>query len=172
MKFNRTLASVAFVLAASAQAAATTSPGGNLGTLTLFPALYSNVFSAPAPGSLANTNTYTFSLSTTSKVTGSIYGVDLVATLNIGSLSITGSSGVVPSVLTGNVITEIWKFSTGDLAAGTYTLSFSAPAGQALANYMGGVYATAAPVPEPTSLALVLGGLAVVGALARRKRVA
>lgn len=169
MKFNRTLALAAFALAASTQAA-TTAPGGNLGTLTLFPALYSNVFSAPAPGSLANT--YTFSLSTTSKVTGSIYGVDPVATLNIGSLSITGSSGVVPSVLTGNVITEIWKFSTGDLAAGTYTLSFSAPAGQALANYVGSVYATAAPVPEPTSLALVLGGLAVVGVAATRQRAA
>ena len=150
MKFNRTLALAAFTLAVSAQAA-TTAPGGNLGTLTLFPALYSNAFSAPASGSLANANSYTFSLSATSKVTGSIYGVDMQAALNIGSLSITGNSGAVPSVLTGNVFTEIWGFSTGYLAAGTYTLSFAAPSGKALAGYMGSAYATAAPVPVYTA---------------------
>jgi len=31
------------------------------------------------------------------------------------------------------------------------------------------VYATAAPVPEPSSLALVLGGMAVVGFAARKR---
>jgi hypothetical protein len=165
MKFNRALALAAATLAITAQAATITAPGGNLGTLTLFPSLYSNEFPSPALGSLANA--YSFTLSTSSKLTGSIYGAS-AAPLSIASVSISSGSGSVTSTLTGSVAADTWGFSTGYLAAGTYTLTLSAPSGT-LAGYVGSVYATAAPVPEPSSLALVLGGMAVVGFAARKR---
>jgi len=166
MKFNRALALSAAVLAITAQAAPVAAPGGNLGTLTLFPALYSNDFPVAAPGSLANT--YSFTLSTSSKLTGSVYGVS-AAPLSIASVVIGHGSSSVTSTLTGSIAADVWGFTTGPLAAGTYTLTISAPSGT-LAGYWGSVYATAAPVPEPASMALVVGGLAVVGAFGMRKR--
>jgi PEP-CTERM motif len=165
MKLNRVLALCATALAISAQAAAIAVPGGNLGTLTLFPALYSNEFPAPAPGSLANV--YSFTLGTSAKLTGSIYGAS-VAPLSIASVVIGNGSSSVASTLTGSIAADAWGFTTGPLAAGTYTLTISAPSGT-LAGYWGSVYATAAPVPEPASMALVLGGLAVIGFAARKR---
>ena len=70
MKFNRVLALSAVSLALAAQAAPA-NPGGNIGTLTLFPALYYNIFSVPASGSF--NDPYSFTLTATSTVYGSIY---------------------------------------------------------------------------------------------------
>jgi hypothetical protein len=165
MKFNRALALAATALAISAQASSIAAPGGNLGTLTLFPAFYSNEFPTAAPGSL--TNAYSFTLATSAKLTGSIYGVS-VAPLSIASVIIGSGSSSVTSALTGSIAADAWGFTTGPLAAGSYTLTIAAPSGT-LSGYWGSVYATAAPVPEPASMALVLGGLAVIGATARKR---
>jgi PEP-CTERM motif len=160
MKFNRVLALSAVSLALAAQAAPVT-PGGNIGTLTLFPALYYNIFAAPASGSFSDS--YSFTLSATSVVYGSVYsswGTPDVSSVLVGATAttLTGGSGV-------------WNFTTGPLVAGTYTLSVqgTAPALSAAA-YVGSISAVPAAVPEPESLALALGGLSILGAFGMRKR--
>jgi hypothetical protein len=160
MKFNRVLALSAMSLALAAQAAPA-NPGGNIGSLTLFPALYYNIFSVPASGSF--NDPYSFTLTATSTVYGSIYttlGTPDVAAVFVDSTLtyLGGGSG-------------IWGFTTGPLAAGTYTLSIlgTGPAAST-AGYVGSIYAVSTPVPEPESLALALGGFSILGVFAMRKR--
>ncbi len=160
MKFNRVLALSAFSLAMAAHAA-TPTPGDNIGTLTLFPSLYYDIFAAPANGSFSDS--YSFTLSGTSVIYGSVYtswGAPVVSSVLVDATAttLTGGSGV-------------WHFTTGPLLAGTYTLSIqgTAPALSAAA-YIGSISAVPAAVPEPESLALALGGLSILGAFAMRKR--
>jgi hypothetical protein len=160
MKFNRVLALSAMGLALAAQAAPA-NPNGNIGTLTLFPALYYNIFSVPEAGSF--NDAYSFTLTSTSTVYGSIY-------TSLGTPDVAGV--FVDSTLTflgGG--SGIWGFTTGPLATGTYTLSILGT-GPALssAGYIGSIYAVSAPVPEPESLALALGGLTILGAFGMRNK--
>jgi PEP-CTERM motif len=160
MKFNRVLALSAVSLAFAAQAAPT-APGGNIGTLTLFPALYYNIFAVPQAGSF--NDPYAFTLSIASTVYGSIYTVS--GTPDVSAVFVDST----PSFLGGG--SGIWGFTTGPLAAGTYTLSVLGT-GPALsgAAYIGSIYAVPSAVPEPESLALALGGLGILGAWGMRKR--
>lgn len=55
----------------------------------------------------------------------------------------------------------------GDLAAGNYSVVVTGKTGLAGAQYLGTV--SALPVPEPETYGMLLGGLALVGAVARRR---
>lgn len=160
MKFNRILALSAASLAFAAQA--TVAPGGNLGTLTLFPALYQDTFTSPASGSFADS--YTFTLATSSIVYGSIYQTG--GTVSITSVLVNAApSALLPAP-------GMWGFSSGPLAAGTYSLNLAGTyaSANAPAAYIGTIYAVPAAIPEPESLALALGGLGILGAFGMRKR--
>lgn len=55
----------------------------------------------------------------------------------------------------------------GNLAAGTYSVNVTGTTGMSGATY--GATVSALPVPEPETYAMMLGGLALLGAVARRK---
>lgn len=55
----------------------------------------------------------------------------------------------------------------GNLAAGTYSVNITGTTGLSGATY--GATVSALPVPEPETYAMMVGGLALLGAIARRK---
>lgn len=57
----------------------------------------------------------------------------------------------------------------GELGAGTYSVQVTGLTGKAGAMYSGAVSAAALPVPEPETYGMMLGGLALLGAVARRR---
>jgi len=57
----------------------------------------------------------------------------------------------------------------GPLTAGTYSVSITGTTGLAGARYGASVSAIPTPVPEPETYGMMLGGLALLGAVARRK---
>jgi hypothetical protein len=106
-------------------------------------------------------DTYTFSLGSTSTVYGGAFAVGL------SSFSVVLQDSSLMTVGTDSSASD--GFSFAGLSAGNYALSFvgfgSAPAG-----YGGVIAATTAPVPEPQTYALMLGGLGVMGFVAMRRR--
>lgn len=81
---------------------------------------------------------------------------DFSATL-VGHGALTPSVGVNSQSLSWN----------GQLAAGEYTVHVTGLTGLKNAQYLGTV--SALPVPEPETYGMLLGGLALVGAVARRR---
>jgi PEP-CTERM motif len=117
--------------------------------------------------------------------------------LTAGSLSFSGDNSTSFSAAVGGystltfseqlfgetVIGIHWGNYTGfyllDLAAPTYTVQVENPNGLLLASTLpstgggfsnGHVYSTTPPIPEPSTYALMLAGLAAVGFMARRRR--
>jgi hypothetical protein len=82
---------------------------------------------------------------------------DFTAVLNNTSFGLTTGAGSQ---------TLSWN---GPLTAGTYSVSITGTTGLAGARYGASVSAIPAPVPEPETYAMMLGGLALLGAVARRK---
>ena len=82
---------------------------------------------------------------------------DFSAVLNSTSFGLTNGAGSQ---------TLSWN---GALASGTYTVSITGTTGLSGARYAASVSAIPAPVPEPETYAMMLGGLALLGAVARRK---
>ena len=75
------------------------------------------------------------------------------------------SATITPSLTTAEM------FSFSNLLDGAYTLSFTATPGNGIGfTAYGGFVTTAAAVPEPESIAMVLAGLGVAGVLARRRK--
>lgn len=164
------IASVALLCAGVAHAGSVVLPGGNLGTLTPFPALFGNSVSEDLLAPFAAT--YHFSLDVDSDVFGSaaaltsLFGQELSPTLLIGAAIDGVDLQALPSLSLASGLT----FSLGNLAAGDHTVTiagFSTPGKSA---FTGSIYAQAVTqVPEPASLALVLAGVAVVGGVRARR---
>ncbi len=125
-----------------------------------------DMLGTPGPGSLsqmfnyaANT-TYTLSFDLSRNPNGS-YTALAVDVFNIHNVYVS----------TGGVTTQSFSFTTGN-TAGQQLLTFSSVGGD---NYSGAVLdnvALTAAVPEPETYAMMLGGLGLLGFMARRRKAA
>lgn len=172
MKLNIKLLVAAAALAASTSSfSAFVRPGGDLGTLTEFPALFgahrggADVREAQ-PGELLFSHEYTFTLLDSASVIG-----NLAATFGEVDLSAVTVTSATSGASWTKALTDFndTTFKFVDLAAGSYTLTVDGIFPVGFNAYSGAVYATA-PVPEPASMALALAGLGAVAVLARRRR--
>jgi hypothetical protein len=79
------------------------------------------------------------------------------------------------AVLSGTNLTQTFGAGSqtlswaGSLAAGSYSVNVTGTTGLANSQYLATVSAIPTPVPEPETYAMMLGGLALLGAVARRK---
>lgn len=114
---------------------------------------------------------YTFSLAAagfaTSSITSAVAGTQDV---DFTSIFITGPSGVFNFTRMMNDPFEVWTVSTPLLAAGAYTLTLNGTNSASIGSYGGNIGVS--PIPEPGSLALLLGGLGVMGYVAKRRSAA
>lgn len=65
---------------------------------------------------------------------------------------------------------DVWTLSTANLAAGNYYLQVSGNMVSTTSGSFGGALQMAAPVPEPETYGMMLGGLGLLGFLARRRK--
>lgn len=123
-------------------------------------------------GGLFN-DTFTFELGAASTVSSSISSVGSIMP-GVYSIFGAGDDGVVGTADDVNT-TYAWSFggaptvNTATLAAGTYYYAVFGVASGAAAYSLNSA-AAVTPVPEPETYALLLGGLGVVGFVARRRR--
>jgi len=118
------------------------------------------------------TDKYTFTLTGSSTVVGDLlsYTGNAKNGLDITNLALYGTSGLL---LTGTQVstgaTDIWQLSSATLGAGDYYLAVSGSAvSKSAGSYSLGV--TVTPVPEPETYAMLLGGLGLMGVVARRRK--
>jgi hypothetical protein len=171
------LASASF--ASSAVMAQTTTPttiGNTPQALKLVDnsAFFGDTFAANNSGNVFGDN-FTFSVGGTSNVNLDAIISSISGNANTG-LDITGlalygrdnnliSSGTM--MKSGAI--DVWTLSSGNLAAGDYYIKVSGNmVADAGASFGGAV--SLAPVPEPETYGMMLGGLGVLGFLARRRR--
>lgn len=171
MKLHVKFLAAAAALAASASSFAVVGPGEDLGALTEFPVQFGGYRSTDnervaQPGDRDFAHDYTFTLSQSASVIGSISSY--FGSTFFSGVSITSAGGQTWSKSLVDVNDSTFKFS--DLAAGSYTLSVTGVFPDGFHAYSGSVYASAAPVPEPASMAMALAGLGIVAGLARRRR--
>lgn len=65
---------------------------------------------------------------------------------------------------------EYWKLTASDVAAGSYYLAVNGNTAGAGGSFAGNGVIEVSAVPEPATAAMLLGGMAVLGAAARRRR--
>ncbi|WP_377703835.1 FxDxF family PEP-CTERM protein [Pseudoduganella sp. UC29_71] len=121
------------------------------------------------------TDRFTFTTASLSNFVGGVIhvspGAGPAKDIDITDLSLYNSLGlVVGGVSHGNGAADVWTIkSMGPLAADNYYLQVSGTVLSADdASYAG--HLTLAPVPEPATYGMMLGGLGVLGFLARRRK--
>jgi hypothetical protein len=80
-----------------------------------------------------------------------------------GKLVTTGQGGAVDK------ITDVWKISFADLAAGAYTLAVAGKVVGVSGGSFGG-NVSVSPVPEPATWSMMVGGFGVLALVARRRK--
>lgn len=83
-------------------------------------------------------------------------------------ISMGASDGVVGNVTLSYYQLETANYSTGFLSAGNYSFSISGISDLYTSEY--NITVITSPVPEPSAVALMLGGLGLVGFMAARRR--
>ena len=166
MSIKRVALATAFFACAAAASAATPitlSPnGGNQ---------WSGSFTAAASGA----NSFTLDLSSL----GGWNQIDLTAVLtanfvgasgyDVTAVSFDGHAFTPVVNVTTPIGVDYWTFQASNLSAGTHSLVVTGNLVGGSVGFTGSLNVQAQPVPEPESYALMLAGLAVVGAIARRR---
>lgn len=162
--FKQALAAVA--LSGVALAASATSYTIS-GTLPTAPNVYTNVANVAGP---SFSDTYSFLAPSGSNIaSASGVTIDLGSMLNINSLSISLFDSSNTLVQSGTVGESSTLVDVPLLSGAAYHFEVT---GQVTGS-AGGIYtfiATAAPVPEPETWALMLGGLAAIGFMVMRRK--
>jgi hypothetical protein len=121
------------------------------------------------------TDRYTFSSGAIGNFVGGVISVSPgpgpFKILDITGLSLYNSAGLAVAGIThGNGAADVWSIhSTAPLAADNYYLQVSGTVlATSDASYAG--HFALAPVPEPATYGMMLGGLGVLGLLARRRK--
>ncbi|WP_201748117.1 FxDxF family PEP-CTERM protein [Aquabacterium fontiphilum] len=159
MQIKQLAAASLLAVSTFAATAAAVPPGGDLGPLTAAPELYFSFTTDFSPTVFSNS--YTFSITGLSDVIGSVAAIN-----NSVTFSDILINGISVGPLTAN--NNGFGFSAAGLDVGSYTLTVKGSALPGFSGYIGSIYAQ--PVPEPESIALMLAGLGVVGAVAARRR--
>ncbi len=165
MKLTPTLAALALALTASASFADTFSSGLNLS------AGNTRFGRDDAVGSFVDT--YNFTLAGSSYLISSTASSAAVGDqdLDFTSLVIRNDANVIVATYAGNLGTddnEFYSLTKTLLAAGDYRLIISGVNSASQASYSGNL-AVAPAVPEPSTYALLLGGIGAIGLFVRRR---
>jgi len=154
------------VLAAASFSAFAAGTTKDLGTLDSTGFDTSSLASAKYGAGVSFYDTWTFTIdvpSATSFGALQTFAASTAAIANFGG-ELVGFGGFGAPTITGDQQTLGWA---GNLAAGEYTVHIWGTAKLKNTQYTATV--SALPVPEPTTYGMMLGGLALVGAVARRK---
>ncbi|PLX73356.1 MAG: hypothetical protein C0607_13760 [Azoarcus sp.] len=166
MKLKKSVAALVLGLSLAGSASAAVY---DLGTIT--PGTVLSDFSSTFASGTSFTDTWNFSIATPLESAGWISNVILGTWYNITGLSASlfTSSGIELYDLNANpASTADTLYGSGTFAAGDYYFEVSGTA----TGPNGGLYAfsvTTQPVPEPGTYAMMLAGLGLIGAVARRR---
>ncbi len=154
MQLKHVAAAALLALGAASAQAVTTTVNPNLGTVGSAEEYFGGV-TVFDKGSFSYA--YTFTLDNVSTLTGDLDKL-------WGNVSFTGVSigGTSAALAAGDT------FSFANMAAGTYTLLVSLNSKSFTHGWGGSL--VAAPVPEPQTVAMLLAGLGLMGAVAARRR--
>ena len=161
MQLNRIVASAALAVCSASSFAV----GGPLDLSTGS----TGFFSTPTAGLFSDV--YTFTLPSTSVVTGSITAVvGGTQDVDFSSITITGPSGSFAFSMINPDPVEVWALPGAGvtLGAGSYSLTLLGSNSASMGSYGGNL--AIAPVPEPQPVALLLAGLGAIGFLTRRRK--
>lgn len=134
-------------------------------------AIFGHSFTGNNAGSIFS-DRYTFTLTGNNVLTADLssFSGNAKNGLDITNLSLFNASGLVlkgTQVSTGLV--DVWTLASDTLAAGNYFLQIEGSVmSKAAGAYSAGATVTA--VPEPATYGMMLGGLALVGAVAARRK--
>jgi hypothetical protein len=180
MKKSLIAAGVLACAFASSAAMAQTTPAPMIGNtpqalkLIDHSAFFGDTFAANTQGSMFGDN-FTFNVANSGWNLDSIISSisrDAATGLDITGLALYGAATnnlISTGTMMRNGAIDVWTLSSNNLAAGNYYIKVSGNlVGNTGASFGGAVML--APVPEPETYGMMLGGLGVLGFLARRRR--
>jgi hypothetical protein len=125
-------------------------------------------FNTPSAGGFSDS--YEFLIGTPATLTGIITSVvNGGQNIDFTGITLTGPSGLFSFAKISSDPFEAWTISTPLLSVGNYTLTLLGTNSAAIGTYSGDI-ALSAAVPEPSSYALMLAGVGVVGFVVMRRR--
>lgn len=155
MKLKHVAAAALLALGAASAQAISVTTNANLGTVGSAAESFGG-FTILDSGSFSYA--YSFTLDSLSNLSGGLTG--LLGNVNFTGVSIGGTTAA---------LTPAKTFSFSDMAAGHYTMVVNLTSSSFLGHAWGGSM-MAQPVPEPQTVAMLLAGLGLMGAVAARRR--